>query len=196
MLRASTHERAFVMESAVIGAKSGMREFDAAALYEALNAERVRRGVSWRLAADSIWEQSAELNRQRRDHPISPSTLIGIAKRGDTTCQHALFMLRWLGRSPESFLSPVPATPDQAALPVAGPHHRLRWNLRAMYDALDARRRDRQLSWIDLAKELRCSQHQLTGIRTARYAIGMRLAMRIVQWLDCPASTFVRAEMW
>ena len=63
------------MENTLSDVNFGQREFDAAALYEALNAERVRRGLSWRLTADHIWEQSAELNRQRNDHPISPSTL-------------------------------------------------------------------------------------------------------------------------
>jgi hypothetical protein len=116
------------MENAVSDTKPVEREFDVAALYEALNAERLRRGLSWRLTADHIWEQSAELNRQRNDHPISPSTLTGIAKRGDTTCQHALFILRWLGRTPESFLSPVPPTSERAALTVAGPDRRLRWD--------------------------------------------------------------------
>ena len=177
-------------------AKPGGGEFDATAFYEAMNAERLRRGLSWRQTADHMWEQSAELNGQRRDHPISPSTLTGIAKRGDTTCQHALFILRWLGRTPESFLSPVPLTSERAALPAAGPDQRLRWDLQALYRALDARRRDRQLSWIELARDLRCSEHQLTGIRTARFAIGMKLAMRIVQWLDCPASAFVYAAKW
>ena len=41
-----------------------------------------------------------------------------------------------------------------------------------------------------------CSENQLTGIRTARYAIGMKLAMRIVQWLERPASAFVYAAEW
>lgn len=177
-------------------AKPEPREFDAAAFYESLDAERTRRGLSWRLVADQIWEQSAELNRQRHDHPISPSTLTGIAKRGDTTCQHALFILRWLGRTPESFLSPARATREGEALPPAGPDRRLRWNLLSMYDALDARRRERQLTWAELAKELRCTQRQLTGIRTAKFAVGMKLAMRIVQWLDRPASTFVHAARW
>jgi hypothetical protein len=27
-----------------------------------------------------------------------------MAERRNTSCQHALFMLRWLGRTPESFL--------------------------------------------------------------------------------------------
>ena len=184
------------MESAVSDSKTREREFDAVALHETLNAERTRRGLSWRLAADQIWEQSAELNEQNQDHPISPSTLTGIAKRGDTTCQHALFILRWLERTPESFLSPAVVHPERTRLPVAGPDRRLRWDLPALYLAVNSRRRDQELSWGELAKELRCSEHQLRGIRTARYAIGMRLAMRVVQWLDCPASTFIHAGKW
>jgi len=112
-------------------------------------------------------------------------------KSGDCTCQHALFFLRWLERTPESFLSRGATNADGAALPSAGPNRRLRWNLQALYEALDARRRKRRLTWAELAREIRCSTNQLTGIRTARYAIGMKLAMRIVQWLERPASTFV-----
>lgn len=80
-------------------------DFDALAIFAAMDAQRTRRGINWRQVADEIWDQSNLLNEQRRDHPISPSTLTGIAKRGDTTCQHALFILRWLARTPESFLA-------------------------------------------------------------------------------------------
>jgi hypothetical protein len=169
------------------------REFDARALYDAMDAERRARRMSWRQVADAIWEQSAVLNARRRDRPISPTTLTGIAKRHDTTCQHALFILRWLARSPESF---VTGAVIDAPLPVAGPDRRLRWSLLALYEAVDARRRERRLTWTQLARELRCGPSQLTGIRTARYAISMRLAMRIVQWLGQPASAFVYLAEW
>jgi hypothetical protein len=43
------------------------------AFFEAIDTQRIQRGLSWRQAADQIWEQSAALNRQRQDHPISPS---------------------------------------------------------------------------------------------------------------------------
>jgi hypothetical protein len=103
-------------------------EFDVSALFAALDAQREERGLSWSGVAREIWELSAELNARRRDHPISPATLTGMAERGGVSCQHALFMLRWLGRSPESFLRG--ATPFAAgALPAAGPDQRLRWNL-------------------------------------------------------------------
>jgi len=40
----------------------------------------------------ALWKQSAVLKWRRGDHPIGPDTLTGIAKRGDCTCQHALFI--------------------------------------------------------------------------------------------------------
>jgi len=52
------------------------------------------------------------------------------------------------------------------------------------------------MTWATAAQELRCTTHQLTGIRAARYAIGMRLAMRIVGWLGQPASRFIVAARW
>jgi len=173
--------------------KPVVRDFDVMALYEAMEAKRCERGLSWRQVAHEIWDQSAMLNRQRQDHPISPSTLTGIARRRDCTCQHALFILRWLERSPESFVSTGRAG---ATLPPAGPDRRLRWDLASLYGSLDEGRRQRGLSWTQLAAELRCSPHQLTGIRRARFAIGIRLAMRIVQWLEQPTSAFIRPAAW
>jgi hypothetical protein len=172
-----------------------LADFDALALFQAVDRERLARGLTWRQVADQVWEQSAELNRRLASHPISPSTITGIAKRGDTTCQHALFLLRWLGRTPESFLT-APSAAGDTMLPQAGSDRRLRWNLRALYDALDARRRQRELTWPQVARALGCSPSQLTGIKTAKYAIGMRLAMRIVVWLEQPASRFVYAATW
>lgn len=171
-------------------------DFDATALFAAMDAQRTQRALSWRQVASEMWEQSSLLNERRQDHPISPSTLTGIAKRGDCTCQHALFILRWLGRTPESFLTIPPAASGDASLPSAGPDQRLRWDLGAVYEALDQHRRERDLTWNELARKLRCSDNQLRGIRTARYAIGMRLMMRIVQWLERPAATFIHAARW
>jgi hypothetical protein len=52
------------------------------------------------------------------------------------------------------------------------------------------------MTWPELARELRCTPSQLTGIRTARFAIGMTLAMRIVGWLGRPAADFIDAAEW
>jgi hypothetical protein len=171
-------------------------EFDIQAMYSAMDAKRTSLGLSWPNVAQALWDQSAPLNERRKDHPISPATLTGIAKRGDCTCQHALFVLRWLGRTPEDFLAGPSANRGRVALPPADEDHRLRWNLGAVYTALDERRRERGLTWRELARVIRCTDNQLTGLRTARYAIGMKLMMRIVQWLDVPAATFIYAAKW
>ena len=173
-----------------------VREFNARSLYAAMDAQRVDRWLSWPQVAAEIWDQSVVLNGRRGDHPISASTLTGIAKRGDCTCQHALFILRWLGRIPESFLAPAQSSEDGAILPIAGTDERLRWNLAALAEAVGTRRLERGLTWKALATELDCSEHQVQGLRTVRYAIGMRLAMRIVQWLEQPAAAFIYAATW
>lgn len=173
-----------------------IREFDVRAMYAAMDARRVAHGLSWPKVARALWEQSVVLNERRGDHPISPATLTGIAKRGDTTCQHALFILRWLGRTPEDFLSGPPGDRGRVDLPPTGEDRRPRWDLGAVYNALDARRRERGLTWREVAQVIRCTDNQLTGLRTARYAIGMKLMMRIVQWLDVPAATFIYSAAW
>lgn len=174
--------------------KDAATDFDGFALYAAMDAQRTNRGLSWRQVADEIWKQSSALNDRRKDHPISPSTLTGLGKRGDFTCQHALFVLRWLGRSPESFLAKPPAW--DTPLPTPGPDRRLRWSLGAVYDALDMRRREQELTWKELATQLRCTDNQLRGLRTARYATGMVLMMRIVMWLEQPSARFIYISKW
>jgi hypothetical protein len=170
-------------------------EFDVMALFRALDERRAERGLSWKGVADELWQLSAELNGRRSDHPISPGTLTGLPGRRATSCQHALFMLRWLDRTPESFLTGGEPSAG-AALPAAGPDRRLRWDLRALHEALDAERRRRGLTWRALASTLGCGPGQLTGLRTARFATNMSLAMRIVQWLGRPAADFVYAAGW
>ena len=85
-------------------------------------------GLSWRQVANEIWDLSAELNSRRHDHPISPSTITGMAKRRDTSSEHALFFLRWLDRSPESFLRTPAGQEVTGSWPAAGPDRRLRWD--------------------------------------------------------------------
>ena len=173
-----------------------IRRFDVSALYSALDDKRTEFGITWSKVADQLWELSPELNSRRRDHPISPSTLTNMAKNPRTSCQHALFMLRWLDRTPESFLTGATGDDEEFALPTAGPDRRLRWSLKLLYAAMDEKRREDGLTWSALAGILRCTPNQLTSLRTARLATGMDLAMRIVQWLGRPAGDFVYAATW
>jgi hypothetical protein len=80
------------------------------------------------------------LNERRNDHPISPATISKMAQGPGPSCQHALFLLRWLEVPPEAFIAvPEPGT-SGVPLPMADEAHRLRWNLRKLYDVLNAAR--------------------------------------------------------
>ncbi len=175
---------------------AAVHPFDTAALYAALEQRRLELGLSWTGVANQLWQLSSELNDRRDDHPISPSTLSNMAAKPRTSCQHALFMLRWLGRTPESFLRGGGSDDSRYRLPEAGPDRRLRWALKLLYAAMDEKRREEGLTWSALATILRCSSNQLTALRTAKFATGMDLAMRIVQWLERPAADFVYAAAW
>jgi hypothetical protein len=170
-------------------------EFDVAALHAALDRRRRDEDLSWAGVARALWQQSAILNQQRGDHPISASTLTDMQRRGNTSCQHALFALRWIERAPEDFIAePAPGT--RVALPAADPAHRPRWNLARLYATLDAARTERDATWQQAAKRLGCTPSQLTGLRTAKFATGIRLAMRICQHLRRPAADFIDVAAW
>ncbi len=174
-----------------------IRRFDGAALHTALDARRTELGLSWAKVAEQLWLLSSELNDRRHDHPIAASTLTGMGKRQATSCQHALFMLRWLGRTPESFLEGFAGGDDpRYALPLVGPDRRLRWNLKSLAAAMDEQRHQEGLTWAQLAALLGCTPSQISGLSRARFAAGMDVAMRIVQWLGRPAADFVDAAKW
>jgi hypothetical protein len=105
-------------------------------------------------------------------------------------------MLHWLDRVPESFLAGATTIRPDATLPECGPDRRLRWSLKRLYSGLDEHRRTKALTWAQTAKVLGCTTSQLTGLRTARFATNMTLAMRITQWVDQPAAAFIRAAKW
>jgi len=170
--------------------------FDNQAFFHAVDTRRREQQLSWPALATVIWEQSRALNQRRNDHPISPDTIRKMADRGGISCQHALFLLRWLGVPPETFIAaPEPGTAG-IALPPADETQRLRWNLRKLYGVLNHARTERGATWQKAAQRIHCTPSQLTGLRTAKFATGMVLAMRITQALRRPAADFVYAADW
>jgi hypothetical protein len=174
---------------------TALPDFDFAAFFAAFDAERRHRGLGWYEFAAELWQQSSELNAQRMDHPLCGGAVSRLGARGATSCQYALFMLRWLGRAPEEFLTGPAADVGDIQLPKTGPGSRLRWDLNQLYTALNEQRRERGLTWSELAHELGCKPSRLTNLRTARIA-DMELTMRVTQWLEKPAATFIHAAHW
>lgn len=174
---------------------TSLPEFDFSAFVDAYDTERRARGLGWYEFADELWEQSSDLNAQLMDHPLCGGAVSRQGARGATSCQYALFMLRWLARAPEDFLTGRAIDVGDTRLPEPGPGHRLRWNLNELYVALNARRQERGLTWSALAQALDCTPSRLTNLRTARLA-DLALTMRVTQWLERPAADYIHAAQW
>src|SRR5262245_49375860 len=169
-------------------------DFDISALHDALDAQRAARGLSWRVVANQISSQSAGWAARLGTgaHPLSPSTLSGLRGKREVSANHAIGMLLWLGRTPESFIPGLPADAG-VLLPTVGPERILRWDSRALHAALGAQRDARGMSWTEVARDTRCSPAQVTGLARLRYSPGIVSAMRMVRWLDRPAADFTVA---
>ena len=170
--------------------------FDCGALFDALDVRRRDLDLGWYQLADQLWQQSADLNEQRDgDHPLCGGAVQRLQQRGATSCQYALFMLRWLERAPEDFLTGPVAEVGDVRLPEAGADRRLRWDLHQLHTELNEQRVRRGLTWAQLAEELDCTPARLTNLRTARLA-DMDLTMRVTQWLSRPAAAFIHPAQW
>jgi hypothetical protein len=161
-------------------------DFDIAALYAALDAERASRGMSWAEVARSINALIARATTSK----ISASTITGIRSRRSVEGDGVLQMLRWLGRTPESF---VPGATGGAALPSAGDDRILRFDTRSLHAALDAARVERGVSWTQMAREIGgVSAAGLTRLSQGGRTFFPEVA-RITRWLGRPIAEFVRA---
>ena len=167
-------------------------DFDLHALYAALDAQRQSRGLSWTEVAREINGQSS--NQSRR--ALSSSTVQGIKAKSAVEGDGVLQMLRWLNRTPESFV------PNHQEVPVADeplpnvlPHQVLRFDTKQLYAALDAKRSENKLTWMQVAQQTGVSASSLTyllkGSRTSFPSV-----MRITGWLGKPTAEFTRVSDW
>jgi hypothetical protein len=88
--------------------------------------------------------------------PIALSTITALKEQPHGEGDGILQMLVWLRRTPESFTSGV-ADPRSACFvnPTPASGEILRWDTRALHAAIDARRRERESTWAETARELR-----------------------------------------
>ncbi len=168
-----------------------MKFFNMRTFHAELDEQRRVRGLTW-------IELAAEINRPFESTPsipINPGTLRDMLKKRSVTSAVVLQALRWLGRTPESFLSGAThsASLDEP-LPEAGLDRILRFDTCAIYDALQQERLRRGLTWQQVAKEMPgFTASMLTNLANGPL-IGFPRVMTITQWLGRPAATFVRAR--
>lgn len=164
--------------------------FDFAAFFTAVDDVRRDRGMGWYDLAAEMWDQSERLNAERDDHPLCGGAVSRLGARGETSCQYALYLLRWLGQAPEAFLTGPARNVGAVRLPDPGPDSRLRWDLAELHTALNDERQRQGLTWAGLAERIGCTPSRLTNLRTARMA-DLALVMRVTQWLRRPAADFI-----
>ena len=156
-------------------------DFEITGLWAAMDAKREAMGFSEKQMMDDL--NSVNNNRI----PMSLATVKNMLRRNDISCQHSLHMLRWLNRTPESFLvgtsleEPLPF-PDDG---------RLYWDLPKLAVAVTEVREDKGLTWKDMAKRLSCSPNQVSGLHKLKYGISVHLAMRITQMSEQHSSAFI-----
>lgn len=131
--------------------RTRLRDFDIQELHAALNAARQVHGLSWTALV-------AEINKPFEGTPSIPfsvSTVTGMPNKSSITSAVVLQILRWLGRTPESFLSGRCDAPQaDENLPDPGLGRILRFDTRAMHAALDAEHLKRGIKWKQVAEEL------------------------------------------
>ena len=166
-----------------------LRNFDMQELAAALDAARRARSLSWVALA-------VEINRPfagTHSIPISLNTVRGLRNKHSVTSAVILQILRWLRRTPESFLSGnIGVLQPSEKLPDPGPSRILRFDTSAMYAALNTERIKRNMTWREVATELPgFSESMLINLKTGPL-IGFPRVMFITQWLNSPAARFVR----
>jgi len=158
-----------------------------AALSEALDAKRSALGLTWQQLAIQVTDRPS----RGSDRRIAASTFKGMSQRGSVRDTVVLQVLRWLGRTPESFVPGLREAPEHA-LP-DDDTGRPALDTRAIYLAMNDRKAARELTWRDVARELGpgFTPGMLTRLAGGT-GIGFPRVMRIFQWLERPAAEFTR----
>lgn len=114
--------------------------FDSDGLYAAIDEERTAPGMTW-----------ADVSKDLR---VSVSTVRGLRTGGAIETDGVLQMTPWLGRSVES-LHPGGCDGDETEpAERLGTGRFLRFDTPALHVALDQRRRERGMTWVELARDV------------------------------------------
>jgi hypothetical protein len=157
-------------------------------LYRALDEARTSRGLTWSAA---VREMSAPFTRGG-SRPLAVSTVTGLRTKAVADGDGVLQMLRWLGRSPESFAAGASADAG-TPLPSVAAHQVLRFDTRRLHAALHAARAERGFTWSQAADAIggRLTAASLTHLSKGGRT-GFPEVMRMTRWLDAPVARFVR----
>jgi hypothetical protein len=164
-------------------------DFDVDALFAAMDEKRRAGGLSWQAVAREV-NRPFETTTSR---PIAASTITGMRSRRAIEGDSVLQQLRWLNRTPDSFVPGGTGVAEtDCALPFVPPNKILRFDGTAISAALEAQRRERGLTWVQVAKEIGGFQPAALTRFAKRGRTGFPDVMRITRWLRRPLASFTR----
>jgi hypothetical protein len=164
-------------------------DFSLPSLYAALDGQRVARGLTW---AQAVREINTPFDGST-SRPIAASTITSTRTKPRAEGDGVLQMIRWLGRSPESFIPGFLAAEAPAfMLPAAAPNQVIRLHTKRLYAALNAQRGARNMTWQQVSREIPdATVSTLTHLARGGRS-GFPHVMRMARWLGQPLSTFTR----
>jgi hypothetical protein len=147
------------------------RRLDGTALYAALDAKRQSRGISWQQAAREVGAAASTLQNTRKNGPMETDGILA--------------MVRWLECPLEDFVRGIAS--DSIGVPSIPSG---RFNNKALYAALDARRRERGLTWAEAAREIGGLPPSMLTRLAKGGRIGVDVMLLAVGWLGCSVDRF------
>ena len=165
-----------ILSSVVEMNHSNNNGFDGPALYAALDAQRQAYGLSWQQVAKRIGVAASTLGRTKKGGPMETDGILA--------------MVRWLKCAPENFIRGSQHVTYEA--PSVAAH---RFNTKALYEALDAHRRSRGMSWREVARELgNVSCGMLTHLSKGG-RVDINVVVATVRYLGRGVLDFTRASV-
>lgn len=173
-------------------------QFDSIALWQAMDAQRVERELTWNGVTRELREAEAGLAARlgKRNHPIAASTMAKLQMGAEPGCHFALKYLQWIDATPERFLTTGDPLGLAEPLPRVDSFHRLRWDVPRLAAVMVARREAEGLTWKSLAELLGVYPGPLSSLPRLRYGTSMTMAMKLTQWLGRSAASFTYAAEW
>jgi len=166
-------------------------DFSLSGLYAAMDAVRAARGLSWRDIVREINAPFAHVSSR----PIALSTVTSTRTKAVAEGDGVLQMLRWLQRTPESFVVDGDGldglSAERFALPQPRPDQILRFDTRKLYAALNAHRVEAGKTWDQVASDIGVSASSLTHLSRGGRT-GFPHVVRVTRWLGRPVADFTR----